>query len=496
MVIHFFRRLAERTCFPEVTDITTEQKRLGIVRILLGIILFVRTAEIAYSSWFYFPTHTLSLIAVCELILVTAFLLGIALPLTTPILLFSITLIDYMHATGTLGTSITVQLLLVMFFCRHGQFYSIDAWLMKKKNASLGKIVLWLYNRMGQAEAETIRISYFLGFLSYAIVSFGALAYHLNDDYWLRFLTVKGLLLNSFLCKHYDFFRWLESACAFDLLYWLSIFAVIFQSIFQFGMIPLLFWKKGTRFVILWGWIFFLISFFFIQLSYLPHVELCFWYLLFHRATVRSFSQASLPLLQVRPLIARLQSGFYALVFFIYILISFPFIGAASRAVFDTIGIGSTHKTIARQLPLFGFDMPNVFNKTDLEMGDKWAVLYRILPDSSREMVPLVGMDGQRIPYYGSDYFQLKNMNSDVFYFGNVLRYRRALIDRETKAFHQSENGYGYLLIKNLAAFDRRYTKKTDIYLFEVYGSQSSNLDLPATERYKKIVLHTDYIRF
>ena len=186
---------------------------------------------------------------------------------------------DTKLGTSNLGTNICQLTILPLFLINSGHYYSMDRYL-SAKNIYFSKFIKIYIFIFGSSDKSAIKRAYFLTFLIYYAISFAALTYHLQDPFWLEGLTTKALLINSYLSKHYLFFRQLDSYMPF-LFSIFSISASIFQSIFQFLMLPLIFIKWGKNFVVSWGFMFFLISLFFINLSYLPHIEIILWLLIF-----------------------------------------------------------------------------------------------------------------------------------------------------------------------------------------------------------------------
>ena len=54
-----------------------------------------------------------------------------------------------------------------------------------------------------------------------------------------------------------------------------------------------------------------------------------------------------------------------------------------------------------------------------------------------KEIVPITSIDGGRLNYSNFDWLLFGNHNTDILYFGNTLRYRRAFIGMDALAFHQ-----------------------------------------------------------
>lgn len=170
-----------------------------------------------------------------------------------------------------------VNFLLLNFLLSSGYNYSIDNLLLKKGFKPVKKLysITTICNT-----PQHFKNVYFLFFLYYAFMSLGAVLIHVLDPYWYSLINVKTALVNSYLCKLYNFFRFTESIFpkAFGLL---TASATIFQEIFQLFMIPLSFSRWGIKFVKWYGILFFLGSLFFLYLSYLPHIEFGIWFIIF-----------------------------------------------------------------------------------------------------------------------------------------------------------------------------------------------------------------------
>ncbi|MCD6017964.1 MAG: hypothetical protein K0S53_1085 [Bacteroidetes bacterium] len=574
-----------------------ELRKAGLLRILAGVIIFVRFFEILVSQIHLYGYTNATYFLIASLFAIAMFTIGFLTPIVNLLVLIVIPILDAKLVTNTLGSTIAINLLIVLFLINSGQFYSLDRVLFFKKN----KFSNWIqkvHMLVGAPDLLTLKRAYFLGFILYAISSLFALLLHVEDPHWLNAVTVRAMLTNSFLCKHAFWFRDLEVLVP-GLLDVLSIIGVIFQSCFQILMIPLLFFKFGKIFIKIWGFIFFVTSLFFLSLSYLPHIELILWIILFcplHipkeririlyddkcnlcKQAMRFFKWINineiyefLPVSQNRQLyekyslteaeVKTYMVGFYkgkilkGYDLYLYIIgknpalmIFYPvfFIGkitligpyiynlvaknryklmdrceisfddilqkkssffvynsntSASRIVYTFYFICillfiSTNNGLFRTVfqsnaPVtsfavsfkkncrrIGIEVPVVFNNTDLSMGDSFMTIKKRVNNEWR-LLPITGKNGERLNYMNYDILLFTNHNSDMLYFGQTLKYRRALINgiEDPVKFH--EYGFGKRHIDFLIKYDYAVTKESSPveYKLEVFTSRSSKVEL------------------
>jgi predicted DCC family thiol-disulfide oxidoreductase YuxK len=595
-MINFIDKIISKSSFPKEIVAVNEFKKNAVFRILAGAIILVRFAEIFYTSYYMEGRSLPNILLLAFTGIIFMFMIGAFTPVTNVILIVCIPIADSVFNTNTLGSTIAVNLLVVNLFLNSGQYFSIDKWLINKKNR-ISHFVLKLYKIIGvPTEKEIIRI-YFLSFLLYAISSFYALILHAQDEYWLGGLTVKSMLTNTFLCKSAFMFRSIESSIPY-LLDVISITAIIGQSIFQILMIPLMFFSIGKKYVTVWGFIFFIISLFFLSLSYLPHLEIILWILIFCPLSIPKdkikilyddkcnlcknalsffklvninqvyefiaisknrdyYETYNLNEVEVKTYMVgfykeEILKGYdlYLLIFYknplVCALYPFLWLGKISKLgyiiynyiaqnrykLFGTCEISyddeiqksnafpqiNTHTSVVKYVfsgygivigllvlvnnPLFskiisktkfskldkvyienckrvGIEIPNVFNKTDLSMGDNFMVISKKI-SNKWVLVPVIGLNGERLNYQNFDILLFSNHNSDAFYFSHTLKYRRKLIDQLNDVANFHEHNYGKQYIKFLINYD--YTKSKHNapvqYKVEVYSGNASKVIL------------------
>lgn len=283
--IQSLHNLILKSAFPEIRSVEYEQRKQSIIRWVLGFFIMMRFSEIVYTAQFIPVYEDFNLVGFATLAVIFLFTIGFFLPVTTVLLMFAVTIFEKHYLCFTLGTNILSTYLFVSVLSGSGRYYSADA-LMLRSRIKLFKPVKALYRIAGNPDKNQLRIMYFLGFVSYAVVSLCALSYHLFDKNWMSGMTPYLFFPAAYLSTYFQFFRDLQEAVP-GLFHVMSVIAILGQSLFQFFMIPLMWTKYGKVFVIFWGFSFFTASLFLINLSYLPHVEVLSWLVYFTR--VRKF---------------------------------------------------------------------------------------------------------------------------------------------------------------------------------------------------------------
>jgi|TARA_B110000046_G_C13015895_1_gene408723 predicted DCC family thiol-disulfide oxidoreductase YuxK len=588
-------KFIQKSAFPKVISFENELMKMGILRILLGIVIFIRYAEMSQSLELLEYSTKAIFISYSLLGLIICFIIGFYTPLVTLLILCVVIRCEFGFGTYTLGTSILQVSLIPFILINSGQYYSLDR-LFLKGNSVIAKPIKFMFKFLGSANEITITRAYFITFIIYAVISFAALTYHIQDGFWVQGITTKALLINSFLSKHYSFFRIIEENIPY-LLSALSILSSVFQSIFQFLMIPLIYFILGRKFVLLYGLTFFLISLFFINLSYLPHVEIILWLMIllpikksennleifyddhcnlckrtmiffklinFNQRFIFSpislntsrVTKFGLSQKEIKSYMAGTHKGnlfigydlyikiclvnpllflFIPLLFLgkvtaigplIYNLIAerrYKYFGICEISFNDEI----SQKSIPLQLPTYqfpnnflvtsysvlfflyivfnpnlgniamhiplapkvrphvmkaliysGFVLPNVFNKTDLSMGDCWMEVYR-LENDQLYLIPITGKEGERLTYNNFDVLNFTNYNSDVLYYGTTLPFRRKSISTDTKE-NMEENCFGWESLMKRLSYDYSFNgfNEEKRYLVRIYRNHQGEVTL------------------
>ncbi len=463
-------RLIAWSAFPQAIDADREQAKANAARIAVGLIMLYRTALIVAATYYYHPTDVTEaqitakfLLGCGMLVLLAIYTVGFCTPLAGLVLIAAYPYFDARLLTGTLGTNVASLCLIALLLLNTGGQYSIDGVILRS-NGVIGSVWRGMYNVFGFPSATQATCIYFLFFAAYAVISFSALAYHVNDAFWREGHTVGVMLTDAYLSRYYEFFRAWEITTP-TLYRAFSIICVAGQTIFQVAMLPLIFVLWGRRFVVAWGLIFFFISAVCLQLSYLPYLELVLWALIFARMGAKE-PESTAEKVQRRSVVIAYTAAM-AIAFIVFLATWFAPGGRAWS--------GNAWERPHRALAWIGLDAPQVFNDADLRMGGRWPVIHRIDANGDRTLVPLNGEDGQRLAYH----------RSDLLYFGNSLRWRRRMIASDPAVYNR-RGKTGYEQIREVCYYDfaRGRIRDSAKYEVRVYENRSARFGLPAEERY------------
>jgi hypothetical protein len=451
----FLSKTLDRAGIVAVPDIDAEAYKVAVLRVAVGLLLAWRSGIVAADALYYFDPVTvwgrpLPLEAIggwMQCVLACGLVVGVVPRICAAVLMLTHAAFSVWTGTYNLGPMLLVPIL--------GALTVLDS----------GRLTLHARTRPAPAAAE-FRAAYLVLFLAYAGWSFQAVLYHVRDPYWIQGRTTEVMFINSYLSEFYGAFRAWERASP-GTLRALSIFVGSAQTLFQLAMVPLVFTRRGSVFVRVWGWIFVLGSVFHLQLTLLPFVEVVMWGMVFLPARWfqwwRSASIVPAPRAQ-RHGNLRWPAMTYTAAYGVLLL------------MFFTNAIGST---IGRSLPswvgnpvLFyaGLVAPNVFNTADLTMGDRWTVLTRVEPGDAA-LVPFDGFEGERLAY----------LRSDLLYFANSLRWRREMIVAGDLAAYHQPGARGYAFAYRVALFDHRRRGKVSpetyrVRVFRNYAAERASL--------------------
>ena len=446
-------------------DAQSDALLLALVRIGLGLLVAWRSFFIATDALYYFDeSEWLGVRFVWESAAGWLFVgLGLMLALGLWTRMVSLLLMTG-HAAFSIWTStynLGPMLMVPMFgglaALNAGCVCSIDAWRGRRgvmpqwRDRQIVGLVLFMFN---------------------AVLHLSAVIFHLKDANWLAGKTVALLFTNSYLSRYYEFFRDCEAVWPMG---WqmASCLGVLLQTVFQLGMLPMVFFRWGRVFVIWYGALFILFSLLGIQISILPMVEVLLWVWLF------------------------LPTGFITKIFVIKVseyrcngiggsakgVCIFFWVYLVLMSIF-TLNVLLT-QVLGRQLPQWvseyllvysGLIAPNVFNDNDLKMGDTWPVIYRV-QGSELVRLPLNGVDGDRLSWH----------QSDLLYYSNSLPWRRSSIYMQNiQEFMDISDGAGGILIQKLVRYDYRKTGDVGpvIYEVKIYANSASAPEIGNISRY------------
>lgn len=319
-------------------------------------------------------------------------------------------------------------------------------------------------------------------FFCYALNSFCAVLYHLQDESWLHGETVWKIFTNSYLCCYFESFRAAELKLGLTLPLCCSAAALLSQTIFQFGMWPMACTRPGSwwrLFVILQGYAFFLLSWILIQLSVLPLVEIVTWTVLFGGELKAWCTRAGRALLREQPAVpaAPAMPVRWALLC-VFMISATAFTTAFVLTPSLSPMLARVAYPVRDALISCGIWPPNVLNETDLEMGQTYFVLYEEI-DGKLERVPVFHENGARDRY----------QSSDLIFFGMTLPFCRASTEIPTWDLCPPSM---YDFVRNVARVHLGFSGVSGEprrFVYKVIRDRSMNLRLPPAVRYAHTVI-------
>ncbi len=491
----------------EERDLEFEKRKACLFRIWIGVPIVVRYLLVLSESLPYRSEslsevwHTSPYLSILVLLIAgVCYTLGFFTWVSNLLLLILCINVDREFQVASLGTCAVFFALGLTLTTNSHSHFSVDSALAKRFKVYRRLLVEF------RTSVSRLRTIYWIAFLQIASLHLLAFTHHVQDLYWLRGLTFGVLSTSSYLSYYYEFFRWLESSMGQWYFILFSYPVAVLQSIWQAGMIPLINTKSGYIFTAFWGWGFALGSLFLLQLSYLPFFEVAIWGIIFIRRRhlfflkkswhpkLEKWFPASDPQSQQNPkegILSKFVFRPYA--YFMFAVIALHGAVYLKNSYLTPISeTGSLWYSteIDRKLLTFAYYLglwtPDVFNATDLQMSNQWAVIYRIrtAPDGSEEL--------ERVPYQDENGERLGMHRSDRFYFGNSVIWRRYMIQKDMATEHQPGRP-ALTLLAQVVAYDYR---KNDFegamrYRIKFFQNESTNYKTTDPSKYEPRQVYT-----
>lgn len=448
-----------------------------VLRNSFAVIILYRFGIIILTEQYYFGEQVFPWTDFILLLSIAWIIWGRILPVGYIILNAAMIKFDHNHNTATLGTTVACMT----------SFSLLANHLLIRPNESKLYLITdaekWL--RQGLKKYTSTRFLHLYAFFTYAISSFCAQFFHLEDQTWIEGKTLQEMLTSSFICRFHTPFVFIEDRWPL-VIYAFSMIGVIGQTIFQLSIPFAIISSKIRAYTIIWGWIFIINCLIFIQLSYLPLIEVILWISLFHGKSGFSVKTNLFRKLKFQVKRYRFSTATSVLLIgsFLFYNFDIPKIGIISKRLDIESPMTITHYAF------FGLEIPGVFNETDLRMSDHWMTLYKyknienhpinqsklkdidVKRSDEIELVPITKPSGEK------DYYQ----QSDLLYFGNTLKYRRFLNYHTPKEAHK-EDSFCTQLIKSRVRFDYNLNgyDESKVYI-GIYHERDPNHKSASTE--------------
>ena len=258
-------------------DSTFEHNKFALLRVLFGLILFARGLDVyglLLESERFSPV---GLWAGAEMLAGALLALGL---LTQWVLVFLVGAMwqygDLVVAKSTLGNDIGAIMAVLLLLVNAGKYLSLDSALLKRL-PSLHRLLLYYRGVPGR---ESIFYAKFTALASYWAVCVYSIAIHLNEPAWMDGSAGPLLLSNNFMAVWHEQFSVLFSSS--ELAVGLAKGSLWMMMLWYPAVLPFVLLGGLFRlFVIVWGWLFFALSMFLLQLGDLAEIEVVLWLGLF-----------------------------------------------------------------------------------------------------------------------------------------------------------------------------------------------------------------------
>lgn len=261
--------------FPHTSD--NEHYKFAILRAIFGLILLLRAINI---QLLLLPDERFSwvgMFSALDIIASLMLMLGIFTQAALGFLIFVMWQIgESVLGSSTLGNDIAAMLALLLMLTESGKYLSIDAWVLKRWNLNPAYLI---YSRT-DPDKITIALAKFAALFSYWLVCLYSLSMHINEPAWTTGIAGPLLLTNNFMSEWHELFEAFfvsntvaTAAAKYSLFMMMAWYATVLPFTLLGGW-----WRK---YVIVWGLMFFALSFAILNLGSLAQIEYVLWAAIF-----------------------------------------------------------------------------------------------------------------------------------------------------------------------------------------------------------------------
>jgi len=256
---------------------TFEHNKFALLRVLFGLILFARGLDVYRLLLDSERFSVVGLWAGAEMLAGVLLALGL---LTQWALVFLVLAMwqygDFVVAKSTLANDIGAILAVLLLLVNAGKYLSLDSVILKRL-PTLHWLLLYYRGVPGR---DAIFYAKFAALSSYWAVCVYSVGIHLNEPAWMDGSAGPLLLSNNFMAVWHEQFSAMFSSS--ELAVGLARGSLWMMMLWYPAILPFVLLGGWLRlYVIVWGWLFFALSMFFLQLGYLAEIEVVLWLALF-----------------------------------------------------------------------------------------------------------------------------------------------------------------------------------------------------------------------
>ena len=282
----------------------------------------------------------------------------------------------------------------------------------------------------------------------------------------------------------FDFFMD-HAATTFQVL---CVIGLLVQGVWELFLFPLLFIRLGHKFVFYQGVAFFIICGVFINVSFLPWFEFVLWMLLFYmpNKNLKITNKLSFDLSDNKN---RYKEHVFKLFSVLcYSVVSVMLLIQTLNFIFPNNSLSKLRQKFRHEFLLFGQHHVNVFNDSDMNMGNSSIVIVEKNPETGNliRVVPFMDHLGGRLDYLRNDYLYY---NQSLIWQRTPINFKYITLENNGRAISPFTNR----MIKKVIMFDICQEKKNSETLYEVFFFTRSRYEVSISERWGKPELFATY---
>jgi hypothetical protein len=233
-----------------VDDPDIEQRRLDLLRILLGLMILLRNYGNLLTATQLDNIATTAAVATAT-VLSFFILIGFAVPVTAFVLCLLLnSILDNVAQTSSLSSIIVSMSLIPFALAPAGRSLSVDALIMRS-DGPIGRFWRAAYDWWGPLTLDRAALAKFALLLAYGAISLSSGLLHLQFEVWRKGLTNSWMFINPVANPHFHDLALGVYAFSPSIYLFLTKLSAYGTLVFQLGFVPLLLVNRWTKYSVI-----------------------------------------------------------------------------------------------------------------------------------------------------------------------------------------------------------------------------------------------------